>query len=170
MHLGHVKALLYNHMYARKYNGKIILRFDDTNPDKEKKHFEVAIAEDINTLGLNCDSITYASSYFPQVDKCAYQLIEKGLAYMDFSKDEEINKQRITFQPSPYRDFSIETNKMEFDLLMKGEKITGCLRAKINYKSTNDCMRDPVLYRYKQTTVRKCFPTYDFSCPIIDKL
>lgn len=175
MHLGHIKALLHNYLYAKKYQGKIILRFDDTNPDKEKEIYEIAIKEDIERLGLNCDVLTYASDYFKACDECAYQLLLKGLAYMDFSKDEEIGRQRAELRPSPYRDTDLETNKREFELLMTGEKTDGCLRAKIDYRNTNGCLRDPVLYRSKaiihpRNPDRKSFPTYDFSCPILDKL
>lgn len=175
LHLGHIKALLHNYLYAKKYEGKIILRFDDTNPDKEKELFEQAIKEDIVKLGLTCDSLTHASDYFHLIDVCAQQLISKHLAYMDFSTDEEIGKQRATLVPSPFRDSSIEDNLREFDLLMKGEKTSGCLRAKIDYRNVNGCLRDPVLYRYKEiihprNPNRKAFPTYDFSCPLLDKI
>lgn len=182
LHLGHIKALLHNYLYAKKYEGKIILRFDDTNPEKEKEIYKESIKEDIKRLGLICDTLTYTSDYFHLIDNCAYQLIKKNLAYMDFSTDDEISKQRSELRPSPYRDSDVDTNLKEFTLLLSmnsdnsanSNSKRGCLRAKIDYRNTNGCLRDPVLYRFKsikhpRDLNRSCFPTYDFSCPLVDR-
>lgn len=176
LHLGHLKAHLLNYLYTKEYNGKIILRFDDTNPEKEKQEFETAILEDLKFLGLECDSVTYTSDYFDQIINYATVLINKGLAYIDFTDKKEINKLRAEFKVSPYRDQLTELNLYYFKQMQMGELDNCCLRAKIDYASKNGCMRDPVIFRCKKHphprhgTVYKIYPTYDFACPIIDSL
>ncbi|XWV24952.1 bifunctional glutamate/proline tRNA-synthetase [Tupanvirus deep ocean] len=176
LHLGHIKALLLNYLYAKEYNGKIILRFDDTNPEKENAAYEKAILEDIKNLGLECDEITYASDWFDKIMVFAYSLISKGLAYVDFSTAEEINEDRIKLRESKYRNTDVDINYDFFMRMQIGKMTNCCLRAKINHASKNGCMRDPVIYRCKnqihprQGTTYKIFPTYDFACPILDAL
>ena len=176
LHLGHIKALLLNYCYAKQYNGKLILRFDDTNPDKENVVYEQAIMDDIQTLGLSYDIQTYASDYFDRIIELAIELIKKGLAYVDFSTQETIEQNRIQFIPSQYRDTNIDTNRKLFQQMLIGDNKNGCLRAKIDYTSKNGCMRDPVIMRPKnrshprQGTKYCIYPTYDFACPILDAL
>ena len=176
LHLGHVKALLLNYMYARQYHGKVILRFDDTNPEKENIVYEEAIMADIKKLGLECDMHTYSSDYFDQVIDYGRNLINSGLAYIDFSSAKEINKCRIQFQPSKYRDTDIATNLLWFAQMLNGDTTECCLRAKIDYASKNGCLRDPVIFRCKNQyhprhgTKYYVYPTYDFACPIIDAI
>ena len=174
LHLGHIKALLLNYLYAKKYDGKIILRFDDTNPDKESPLYEQAILEDIQMLGLNCDEITYASDYFDKIEELAIYLIKQSLAYVDFRTKNEIADGRAKLLPSPYIDSTVEDNLIFFDHMRAGIISDCCLRAKIDYCSKNGCLRDPVIYRAKhgshprQSTKYCIYPTYDFACPILD--
>jgi glutamyl/glutaminyl-tRNA synthetase len=176
LHLGHVKALMLNHLYAKKYNGKIILRFDDTNPDKENKLYEQTIEEDIHTLGLDCDLITYTSDYFDQMIRFAIKLISSGLAYVDSTDPDTIQALRGVFQPSLCRDTDPETNLNLFQQMIDGTITDSCVRAKIDFASKNGCMRDPVIYRSKNTVhprtgiKYKIYPTYDFACPIVDSI
>lgn len=174
LHLGHIKALLINYLYAKKYNGKIILRFDDTNPEKENSLYEQAILEDIKLLGLECDEVTYTSDYFPIIEQMAIALIRESLAYVDFSTGGEINNSRAKLLPSPYRNSAVGENLAHFDSMRLGNLTNCCLRAKIDYTSRNGCMRDPVIYRAKAVEHPRhgsaycIYPTYDFACPILD--
>ncbi|XWV26199.1 glutamate/proline- tRNA synthetase [Tupanvirus soda lake] len=176
LHLGHVKALLLNYLYAKEYNGKIILRFDDTNPEKENSVYEKVILDDMKNIGLECDEITYTSDFFDQIIVFAYSLISKGLAYVDFSTAEEINEDRIKLRESKYRNTDTEINYDFFMRMQIGKIKNCCLRAKIDYASKNGCLRDPVIFRCKnqphprQGTTYMVYPTYDFACPIIDAL
>ena len=176
LHLGHIKALLLNYLYAKKYNGKIILRFDDTNPEKESVTYEQAILADINMLGLLCDETTYASDYFDIIMVYASKMIKNGLAYVDFSTPEKINDDRSKLRASQYRDTDIDTNYLNFMKMQSGQNKNCCLRAKIDYASKNGCMRDPVIYRSKNTphprhgTTYAIYPTYDFACPVLDAI
>lgn len=176
LHLGHIKALLINYLYAKQYEGKIILRFDDTNPDKEDSSCEQAILEDIASLGIVCDKITYASDYFDDIITHALQLISKGLAYVDFSTVDEISDDRIKFRASKYRDTEVDVNLNNYIKMLRGEINNCCLRAKIDYASKNGCMRDPVIFRSKKCSHPRhgdkyvIYPTYDFACPILDAI
>jgi len=174
LHLGHIKALLINYSYAKKYNGKFILRFDDTNPDKEKTIYEQAIRDDIDLLGLTADEITFASAHFELMERLAKNLIEENLAYVDFSTKEEIKFSRANLSASPYRNSTVADNTTAFEKMQMGIYLNCCLRAKIDFKSANGSMRDPVIYRAKsaihprQGSKYHIYPTYDFSCPILD--
>lgn len=178
MHIGHVKALLLNYLYAKKYNGKCILRFDDTNPDKENVAYEEAIKEDIQTLGLVCDTTTYTSDYFNMIQNYGIILINKGLAYVDETNPETIKENRLKFIASESRNHSIEYNRNMFYQMINGdnESQNWCIRAKIDYKSKNGAMRDPVIFRSKNKQhprtkdLYKIYPTYDFACPIVDSI
>jgi glutamyl/glutaminyl-tRNA synthetase len=176
LHLGHLKALLINSLYARKYHGIMILRFDDTNPEKEDIAFEKAIEADISSLGVAYDKLSYTSDYFPQIIEMAKVLIEKGLAFVDTTDAEEVSSLRSSLKPSIYRDQAVSETMSLFEKMIVGESPTSCLRAKIDYRSKNGCMRDPVIFRSKNIPhprsldAYKIYPTYDFSCPIIDSL
>lgn len=179
LHIGHAKAALINRMLADKYEGKMLFRFDDTNPSKEKEHFEAAIEEDLQTLGVSYDSgPTYSSDYFDLMFEKAEDLIKRGLAYCDKTPREEMQKCRFDGIPTQYRDASVEENLRLFNEMKEGteEGQLTCLRAKISIDDPNKAMRDPVMYRVnfephaRHGTKQKAYPTYDFCCPLIDSV
>ncbi len=175
LHIGHVKAILINHGFARKYNGQFNLRFDDTNPEKEEEAFMESMKNDIRWLGANWDELRYASDYYDQFYLWAIELIEKGLAYVDYQTADEIRENRGTLtQPgknSPYRERSVEENLELFEKMKNGEFEEGdaVLRAKIDMSSSNLNLRDPIMYRilkkshYRLGNKWKIFPMYDFA-------
>lgn len=181
LHIGHAKSILLNYGLAQKYNGKFNLRFDDTNPTKEKMEFVESIKDDIKWLGADWEErLFFASDYFPIMYECAVKLIKKGKAFVCDLTAEEIRQYRGTLtepgKNSPYRERSVEEN-LEFFENMKngcysdGEKV---LRAKIDMTSPNINMRDPVIYRvahmeHHNTGNTWCiYPMYDFAHPIED--
>ena len=176
LHIGHVKALLLNYHYAKMYKGMMILRFDDTNPSKEKHEFVESIIEDLHTLGVTYGKLSYTSDYFDLIENHARELIKKNLAYVDDTDVETMRKQRLEKVESSCRDFSVDKNLEIFELMVKGEADQFCLRAKIDMKSNNGCMRDPVFARsckipHQRTGTKfKVYPTYDFACPIVDSV
>ena len=178
LHIGHAKAVLLNDYYARRYKGKLIVRFDDTNPSKEKEEFQQSIIEDLKLLGVFPDIVTYTSDYFEQLKVYALWLIDEGLAFMDDTPQEEMQKERLALQESKRRNLTPEENRKFFDLMASGdaEGAKWCLRAKIDMKSVNGTMRDPVIYRQNLTphhragTSYKAYPTYDLACPIVDSV
>ena len=181
LHIGHAKSILLNYGLAEEYHGKFNLRFDDTNPTKEKSEFVESIIADIRWLGADFeDRLFFASDYFDKMYECAVFLIKKGKAFVcDLSAD-EIRETRGTLtepgKESPYRNRSIEENLALFEnmkngLYADGEKV---LRAKIDMASPNMNMRDPVIYRiahmtHQNTGDKWCiYPMYDFAHPIED--
>ena len=175
LHIGHAKALWVDFGLAEKYNGKTNLRFDDTNPTKEKTEYVDSIKEDIRWLGYQWDNEFYASDYFPKLYEFAVDLIKKGLAYVDDSTAEEIAAMKGTpTKPgvnSPYRDRSVAENLDLFERMKNGEFPDGArvLRAKINMAADNMLMRDPLMYRIKHATHHRTgdewciYPMYDFA-------
>eukprot|EP00752_Nemacystus_decipiens_P004043 g3702.t1 len=178
LHIGHVKACLLNQYYAQHYGGKLIVRFDDTNPSKEKEEYAASIVQDLATLGIEADMVTYTSDRFEEFKEYALGMIKKGEAYMDDTPQDVMQEERMHFKPSAKRDTPVKENQRLFQLLLKGDKEAEpyCLRAKAHYDSTNGTMRDPVMYRMNLTphhrtgTKHKAYPTYDFACPIIDSI
>lgn len=183
LHIGHAKSIVLNFGIAQDYNGLCNLRFDDTNPEKENIDYVHAIKEDVNWLGFNWDGdICYSSNYFDQLFEYAVELINKGLAYVDFSSQEQIREMRGTLkapgQNSPYRDTTPEENLKHFEDMRAGKYKEGecCLRAKIDMTSSFMCMRDPVIYRVRfahhhQTGDKWCiYPMYDFTHCISDAI
>ncbi len=178
LHVGHAKAVLLNDYYAKRYKGRLIVRFDDTNPSKEKEEYQQSIVEDLRLLGVQPDVVTYTSDYFATIQGYALQLIEKGLAYMDDTPQEQMKLERADRIESKHRNQTPEQAKEYFDLLCGGspEGAVWCLRAKIDMASDNGTLRDPVLYRQNLTphhrsgTTFKAYPTYDLACPIVDSL
>ncbi len=179
IHIGHAKAALVNSMLSQKYGGKMVFRFDDTNPDKEKSHFEKAILEDLAVLGVRWDvGPTYSSDYMEVMLQKANELIEKGLAYCDCTPREEMQKCRFDGIPTKYRDNSIEETKRLWKEMLAGsaEGQTACLRAKLSVDADNKALRDPVMYRVnlnhhaRQGNKYNAYPTYDFCCPIVDSI
>lgn len=154
----------------------MILRFDDTNPSKQKEEFVESIIEDLQTLGIKHSRLTYTSDYFDVIFDYARDLIKKGLAYADNTDVETMRKQRQARIQSEGRSYSIQKNLELFEKMLKGEADDYCLRAKINMNSDNGCMRDPVLGRTHRTPHQRTgkkytfYPTYDFACPIVDHL
>ncbi len=183
LHIGHAKSIVLNFGIAEDYQGRCNLRFDDTNPLKEKLDYVESIQADVKWLGYQWDGeVRYSSDYFEQLHSYAIELIEKGLAYCDFSTQEEMRAMRGTLtEPgvnSPYRDTPIEENLKIFADMTAGKYNEGevCLRAKIDMSSPFMCMRDPVIYRIRfahhhQTGDRWCvYPMYDFTHCISDAL
>ncbi|MCI8836737.1 MAG: glutamine--tRNA ligase/YqeY domain fusion protein [Hungatella sp.] len=183
LHIGHAKSILLNYGLAQKYGGKFNMRFDDTNPTKEREEFVQSIIEDVKWLGADFeDRLFFASNYFQQMYECALLLIRKGKAYVcDLSAD-EIREYRGDFKTpgkeSPYRNRSIEENLRLFEEMKEGRYKDGekVLRAKIDMASGNINMRDPVIYRvahmnHHNTGDQWCiYPMYDFAHPIEDAI
>ena len=183
LHIGHAKSICLNFGIAQDYQGKCNLRFDDTNPEKEDIDYVNSIKEDVSWLGFTWDGEErYSSDYFDKLHGYAVELIEKGLAYVDFSSQEEMREMRGTLTApgtnSPYRDTSPEENLDLFKKMTAGEFKEGecSLRAKIDMTSSFMCMRDPVIYRVKfahhhQTGDKWCvYPMYDFTHCISDAI
>lgn len=183
LHIGHAKAILLNYGLAQEYHGKFNLRFDDTNPTKEKVEFVESIKEDVLWLGADFeDRLYFASDYFEQMYEAAVTLIKKGKAYVCDLSAEEIREYRGTLKEpgkeSPYRNRSVEENLDLFERMRNGEFKDGekVLRAKIDMASGNMNMRDPVIYRvahmhHHNTGDKWCiYPMYDFAHPIEDAI
>ena len=183
LHIGHAKSILLNYGLAQEYGGKFNMRFDDTNPTKEKTEFVESILEDIRWLGADWeDRLFFASDYFPQMYEIAVKLIKKGKAYVCDLSAEEIRATRGTLtepgKESPYRNRSVEENLRLFEEMKEGKYADGekVLRAKIDMASPNMNMRDPVLYRvahlsHHRTGDAWCiYPMYDFAHPLEDAI
>lgn len=183
LHIGHAKSILLNYGLAMKYGGKFNLRFDDTNPTKEKTEFVDSIIEDVKWVGGNFDDrLFFASDYFEQMYEAAVKLIKKGKAFVCDLTAEQIREYRGTLtepgKNSPYRDRSIEENLQLFEDMKAGKFEDGSkvLRAKIDMTSPNINMRDPVIYRvakisHHNTGDKWCiYPMYDFAHPIEDAI
>jgi glutamyl-tRNA synthetase len=178
LHIGHSKAVLLNDYYARRYKGCLLLRFDDTNPSKEKAEFEESIVVDLARLGIKPDLVSYTSDYFEAIAGYARTLIANGLAYMDDTPQEQMKIERGERVESKHRNQSPDEAAKLFDLMCSGSKdgSTWCLRAKIDMGSDNGTMRDPVLFRQNVTphhrsgTKFHAYPTYDLACPIVDSV
>ena len=181
LHIGHAKSILLNYGLAQKYNGKFNMRFDDTNPTKEKTEFVESIKNDVAWLGADWeDRLFFASNYFDKMYEGAIKLIKKGKAYVCDLSPEEIREYRGTLtepgKDSPYRDRSIEENLKLFEDMKNGVYADGekVLRAKIDMASPNINMRDPIIYRvahmtHHNTGDKWCiYPMYDFAHPIED--
>ena len=183
LHIGHAKSILLNYGLARKYGGKFNLRFDDTNPTKEKMEFVESIKADVAWLGADWeDRLFFASNYFDQMYEAAVALIKKGKAYVCDLTADQIREYRGTLtepgKNSPYRDRSVEENLQLFEEMRAGKYADGekVLRAKIDMASPNINMRDPIIYRvahmtHHNTGDKWCiYPMYDFAHPIEDAI
>lgn len=183
LHIGHAKSILLNYGLAKQYGGKFNLRFDDTNPTKEKSEFVQSIIEDVKWIGGDFeDRLFFASNYFDEMCECAFQLIRKGKAYVCDLTAEQIREYRGTLtepgKDSPYRNRSVEENLDLFTRMKNGEFPDGSkvLRAKIDMASPNINMRDPILYRVARMTHHNTgdkwciYPMYDFAHPIEDAI
>ena len=183
LHIGHAKSILLNYGLAKKYNGKFNMRFDDTNPTKEKVEYVDSIIEDIKWLGADWeDRLFFASDYFDEMYEGAVKLIQKGKAYVCDLTAEEIREYRGTLtepgKNSPYRERSIEENLELFENMKNGKYEDGekVLRAKIDMASPNINMRDPIIYRVARMTHHNTgdkwciYPMYDYAHPIEDAI
>ena len=183
LHIGHAKSILLNYGLAKEYNGTFHMRFDDTNPTKEKIEFVDSIKRDIQWLGADWgDHLYFASNYFDQMYEAAIKLIKKGKAYCSFLSPDEIREYRGTLtepgKKDPNSDRSIEENLQIFTDMKDGKYQDGevVLRAKIDMASPNMNMRDPILYRvahmtHHNTGDKWCiYPMYDFAHPIEDAI
>lgn len=178
LHVGHVKAAMLNEYYAENYKGKLLLRFDDTNPVKERGEFEAAIVEDLKTVGIVPYRVTYTSDYFELILHCGDEMIKMGKAYIDDLPVEVMRENRKAGIESARRTASVEENQRLWEEMKKGsEEGKKCvMRAKIDMKSVNTALRDPVLFRvidlpHARTGERyKAYPCYDFACPIVDSV
>ena len=183
LHIGHAKSILLNYGMAQEYGGKFNLRFDDTNPTKEKSEFVESIKEDVNWLGADYeDRLYFASDYFEQMYEIAVELIKKGKAYVSDLTAEEIREYRGTLKEpgknDPNRERSVEENLRLFTMMKDGAFKDGekTLRAKIDMASSNMNMRDPILYRvahmtHHNTGDKWCiYPMYDYAHPLEDAI
>ena len=183
LHIGHAKSILLNSGLAQKYNGKFNLRFDDTNPTKEKTEFVEAIKEDIKWLGADWeDRLFFASDYFDQMYEAAVKLIKKGKAYVSDLSADEIREYRGTLtepgKEDPAGSRSVEENLALFEDMKNGKFADGekVLRARIDMTSSNIHMRDPVIYRVAHMTHHRTgdkwciYPMYDFAHPLEDAI
>ena len=183
LHIGHAKSILLNYGLAQEYGGTFHMRFDDTNPTKEKMEFVDSIKEDIKWLGADWgDHLYFASDYFDQMYECAVKLIKKGKAFVCDLTAEEMREYRGTLtepgKESPYRNRSVEENLKLFEEMRAGKYKDGekVLRAKIDMASPNINMRDPIIYRvahmtHHNTGDKWCiYPMYDFAHPIEDAI
>lgn len=183
LHIGHAKSILLNYGLAQEYGGTFHMRFDDTNPTKEKEEFVESIKADIQWLGADWkDNLFFASDYFGQMYEAAVKLIEKGKAYVSDLSADEIREYRGTLtepgKEDPFRNRGIEENLALFEDMKNGKCKDGekVLRAKIDMASPNINMRDPILYRVAHMTHHRTkdawciYPMYDFAHPIEDAI
>ncbi len=181
LHIGHAKSILLNYGLAKEYGGKFNLRFDDTNPTKEKSEFVESIKEDVSWLGADWeDRLFFASDYFEKMYEAAVTLIKKGKAYVSELSADEIREYRGTLKDpgkeDPSRNRSVEENLQIFEDMKNGKYADGerTLRAKVDMSSPNMNMRDPIIYRvahltHHNTGDKWCiYPMYDFAHPLED--
>ncbi|EHA8590965.1 putative Glutamate--tRNA ligase, cytoplasmic [Cocos nucifera] len=178
LHIGHTKAALLNQYFAHRYKGQLLIRFDDTNPSKESNEFVENLLKDIETLGIKYDTVTYTSDYFPQLMKMAESLIHKGKAYVDDTRREQMQKERMEGIESRCRNNTIVENLALWKEMIAGSErgMQCCLRGKLDMKDLNKSLRDPVYYRFNPDphhrigSKYKVYPTYDFACPFVDSI
>lgn len=182
LHIGHSKAALLNDYFAHEQyqGGKMILRFDDTNTEKEKEEYQDSILEDVGLLGIKPDQVSYTSDYFDEIEKYCVQIIKAGKAFADDTPGDVMSQMRLAREQSVHRDDSIEDNLARFEEMRKGtdEGRRWCIRAKISHANNNASLRDPVIFRcpknqtphHRTGDKYKAYPTYQFACPVVDSL
>ncbi|KAK4243113.1 tRNA synthetases class I, catalytic domain-containing protein [Corynascus novoguineensis] len=190
LHIGHAKAAFLNDYFAHEaFDGKLIVRFDDTNPVKEKQEFEDSIIEDLHLLGIKPDRVTYTSDYFQQLYEICQRMIADGNAYADDTDPEIQTQDRRNRLPSKRRDRPSHESLAIFQEMKDGTEFgkKHCIRAKIVFDSLNGAMRDPVIYRFPKFNKEEgkepepvphhrtgwawnIYPTYDFACPVVDSI
>ncbi len=173
-HIGHAKACLLNFLLAKQYNGKFILRFEDTNPATVKKEYYDIMLDNFSWLGAKWDEVLYASDFMDIYYQKAEQLIEKGLAYVDKSSPEDIKKSREKGILTKHRENSVEENKTLWEEMKTAEAGSAILRLKIDLKHQNTTMRDPTMFRIldeehpRQGKKYRVWPNYDFQNSVMD--
>jgi glutamyl-tRNA synthetase len=179
LHIGHLKAALLNDYFAHEmYKGTLLLRFDDTNPSKEKQEYQDAIIEDLKLVGIKPDKTSYTSDYLEVLYQYCIRMIKEGHAYADDTDQDTMRDERMKGIKSKNRDKSVEENLAIFEEMKAGSEIgqKNAIRAKMSVDNPNKAMRDPVIYRcnllphHRTGDAWKMYPTYDFACPIVDSL
>ncbi|CAG9789086.1 unnamed protein product [Diatraea saccharalis] len=178
LHIGHAKAALLNQYYQQAFQGKLIMRFDDTNPAKENADFEKVILEDVEMLEIKPDLFTHTSQYFDLMLQYCEKLIKEGKAFVDDTPADQMKAEREQKLDSKNKSNSVEKNLQLWEEMKRGSRIgvQCCVRAIIDMQSPNGCLRDPTIYRCKPEehprtgTKYKVYPTYDFACPIVDAI
>jgi glutamyl-tRNA synthetase len=179
LHIGHLKAAIINDYFAHElYKGTLLLRFDDTNPSKEKQEYEDSIIEDLKLVGIKPDKTSYTSDYLEVLYQYCIRMIKEGHAYADDTDQDTMRDERMKGIASKNRDKSIEENLAIFEEMKAGSEIglKNAIRAKMSVDNPNKAMRDPVIYRcnlephHRTKDTWKMYPTYDFACPIVDSL
>ena len=185
LHIGHAKAAFLNDYFAHDaFKGKLIVRFDDTNPSREKLEFQEAIIDDLAHLNIRPEQVTYTSDYFQQLYDLAVEMIKEGNAYADDTDPEVQSADRKNRLPSKRRDRPFEESLAVFKEMKDGTDLgrKHCIRARIFYDSPNGALRDPVIYRFPNFKGKEpaphhrtgwswnIYPTYDFACPAVDSI
>ncbi|WVZ71637.1 hypothetical protein U9M48_020204 [Paspalum notatum var. saurae] len=178
LHIGHAKAGLLNKYFAERYKGRLIVRFDDTNPSKESNEFVENVLKDIDTMGIKYDTVTYTSDYFPKLMEMAESLIMQGKAYVDDTPREQMKDERASGLESKCRNNTVEENMSLWREMINGTEsgMQCCVRGKLDMQDPNKSLRDPVYYRcnidphHRVGSKYKVYPTYDFACPFVDAL
>jgi glutamyl/glutaminyl-tRNA synthetase len=176
LHIGHVKAIFINYVIAKRYGGEMILRFDNTNPVTESGEFENIISDDIAKLDVIPDRTTYSSDYFNTLIEFAEQLILQNKAYVDISPKDVVKKERWSCIESESRNNSSERNMELWQNMKDGSLRNASLRIKIDMEHSNANCRDPTIFRFIDKDHHhtgnsfKIYPTYDFTCPILDSI
>ncbi|KAG5414059.1 hypothetical protein IGI04_001626 [Brassica rapa subsp. trilocularis] len=178
LHIGHAKAALLNKYFAERYQGEVIIRFDDTNPAKESNEFVENLVKDIGTLGIKYERVTYTSDYFPDLMSMAEKLMREGKAYVDDTPREQMHQERKDGTDSKCRNHTVEENLNLWREMIAGSKrgLQCCVRGKLDMQDPNKAMRDPVYYRCNPMSHHrigdkyKIYPTYDFACPFVDSV
>ncbi|OII77166.1 glutamyl-tRNA synthetase family protein [Cryptosporidium andersoni] len=178
LHIGHAKAALLNFYYSQRYKGKMLLRFDDTNPALENEEFQNSIMEDLKVLNVSFYSLSFTSDYFDEIMNYCKEMIKMGKAYADNTPVEVMREERGKGIENQNRNNTVEENLKLWDEMISGSEdgLKCCIRAKIDMSCKNKCMRDPVIYRcillphHRTGTKYKVYPTYDFACPIVDSI
>ena len=176
LHIGHVKAVMLNYHYAKIYGGRMLLRFDDTNPAKESEDFVQNIKEDLVRLGIVADAESNTSDHFAHIEQEMARMLAQGDAYLDNTPVDEMRRQRNEGIESLARSQTVEENLALWREFRQGHKPDYCVRGKIDMQCKNKCMRDPVFYRYSDIQHHRTgsqflvYPTYDFACPLVDVL
>lgn len=172
LHIGHAKAAMLNDAIARRYNGKLILRFDDTNPQKEKEEYVDNIMADLKRIGVHHHQLTHTSDYFDLILKYGTQMLTEGKAYIDNTPVLQMREWRMNGVESPNRNAPVAEQLRLWQAMQDGtaEGLACCMRAKIDMSAKNKAMRDPTMYRtnvatphHRAGTKYKVYPTYDFA-------
>lgn len=162
LHIGHAKAAILNQEIANRYHGRLLMRFDDTNPTKEKDEFVENIINDCKSLGLQYEKITYTSDYFPQLFECGERMIKSGILYADDTPLEQMREERMHGVESAQRNRPVEeTMRIWKEMLMGTEEgAKNCIRVKLDMQHVNKALRDPVCFRCNSTPHWRTGDTY----------